>query len=134
MKQRVAVIRGFISDPDLLLMDEPFASVDAHMRMLLQQQLLALWEQARKTVLFVTHDVEEALLLSDRVVVMSATPGRILTSIDVDFPRPRHFEDTWTPAFQELRREIYSRIGFGDTPRRPVDSERLEGKAASHAR
>ena len=101
MKQRIAVIRSFISDPDLLLMDEPFASVDAHMRIRLQQELIGLWEQSGKTVLFVTHDVSEALILSDRVIVLSASPGRVIASINVPFSRPRSPEMVWSPEFQE---------------------------------
>lgn len=111
MKQRVAVIRSFVSNPSLLLMDEPFASVDCHLRLRLQQELLELWEQDKKTVLFVTHDVNEALLLSDRVIVMSANPGTILADIAVPLPRPRDLEVTLRGECLELKRKIYRKMG-----------------------
>jgi NitT/TauT family transport system ATP-binding protein len=89
MKQRVAIARTLAYDPAILLMDEPFGALDAHTRMRLQDDLLGLWERDRKTVLFVTHGVDEAVLLSDRVVVLSRQPGRIKAIIDIDLPRPR---------------------------------------------
>ncbi len=90
MQQRVAIARALANNPDLLLMDEPFAAVDAHTRILLQKELLKLWEQNLKTVVFVTHSVDEAIYLADRIVVMSARPGKITELIDVAMPRPRH--------------------------------------------
>jgi NitT/TauT family transport system ATP-binding protein len=120
MKQRVAVIRSFVSGPDLLLMDEPFASVDAHMRMRLQQELLSLWEQSSTTVVFVTHDVNEALLLGDRVIVLSAAPGTVVASMDVPLPRPRDLEITWSSEFQDLKREIFVHLGM-EAAGRPVN-------------
>ena len=89
MKQRVSVARAFASDPEILLMDEPFGSLDELTRLVLQDELLRLFEETRKTILFVTHSIDEALTLGDRVVVMSPAPGRILSTIDVPFPRPR---------------------------------------------
>ncbi len=89
MKQRVAIARTLAYDPAILLMDEPFGSLDAHTRTLLQNELLSIWERDRKTVLFVTHSVEEAIFLSDRVFVMTASPGRQKAVIDIDLPRPR---------------------------------------------
>jgi NitT/TauT family transport system ATP-binding protein len=112
MKQRVAVIRSFISDPDLLLMDEPFAAVDYYMRLRLQQELLEMWEYDKKTVLFVTHDVNEALLLSDRVIVMSATPGTVIAEIPVPFPRPRDLEVTLCGEWLELKRQVFQKLGI----------------------
>jgi len=89
MKQRVAIARTLVSNPRVLLMDEPFGSLDAQTRLSMQELLLRLWEARRQTVMFVTHDVDEALLLADVVYVMSAAPGRIIERIDVDIARPR---------------------------------------------
>jgi NitT/TauT family transport system ATP-binding protein len=89
MKQRVAIARTLAYGPSILLMDEPFGALDAHTRTGMQHELLEIWERDRKTVLFVTHSVEEAVFLSDRVVVLTRSPGRIKTIIDVDLPRPR---------------------------------------------
>jgi NitT/TauT family transport system ATP-binding protein len=89
MKQRVAIARTLAYNPAILLMDEPFGALDAHTRVRLQNELLELWERDRKTVLFVTHAVEEAVFLSDRVMVMTRQPGRIKAVVDIDLPRPR---------------------------------------------
>jgi len=110
MKQRVAVIRSFLSRPDLLLMDEPFGALDCHMRGILQRELLDLWEQERATVLFVTHDVDEALLLSDRVLVMSGSPGTVRAEISVDLERPREADVTLTERFLDLKRRVWGNM------------------------
>ena len=89
MKQRVAIARTLAYGPSILLMDEPFGALDAHTRTGMQHELLEIWERDRKTVLFVTHSVEEAVFLSDRVVVLTRAPGRIKEIIDIDLPRPR---------------------------------------------
>jgi NitT/TauT family transport system ATP-binding protein len=89
MKQRVAIARTLAYGPQILLMDEPFGALDAHTRTGLQRELLEIWERDRKTVLFVTHSVEEAVFLSDRVVVLTRSPGRLKATIDIDLPRPR---------------------------------------------
>jgi NitT/TauT family transport system ATP-binding protein len=89
MRQRSAIARAFVTDPGMLLMDEPFAALDAQNRTILQAELLRIWEDTRKTVVYVTHSIEEALLLGDRTVLMTAQPGRIKEIIDVPFPRPR---------------------------------------------
>jgi NitT/TauT family transport system ATP-binding protein len=107
MKQRVSVIRCFLSKPGLMLMDEPFCGLDAQMRSTLQQELLALWEQNRNSVIFVTHDVDEALLLSDRILVLSAQPGTVVEEISVQLPRPRSAETSLTEDFLLLKRRIF---------------------------
>ncbi|HTS50278.1 MAG TPA: ABC transporter ATP-binding protein [Bryobacteraceae bacterium] len=112
MRQRVAVIRSFLSNPGLLLMDEPFGALDSLTRRTLQQELLELWEQNHKTVIFVTHDVEEAILLSDRVLVMSRNPGAIVAQFDVALDRPRRPASAWSDEVQVLKRRIYQELGF----------------------
>ena len=89
MKQRVAIARTLAYRPSILLMDEPFGALDAHTRTRLQNELLEIWERDRKTVMFVTHSVEEAVFLSDRVFVMTRSPGRIKSVVDIELPRPR---------------------------------------------
>lgn len=96
MKQRVSIARSFANDPDILLMDEPFVFLDYQTRMSLQELLLNIWQESQKTVVFVTHDIEEAVMLADRIIVMTAQPGRIKSIIDIDFPRPRHISDIRT--------------------------------------
>jgi NitT/TauT family transport system ATP-binding protein len=110
MKQRVAVIRCFLSDPAVMLMDEPFAALDAQTRMTLQQELLALWEQSHKTVIFVTHDIEEAVLLSDRVIVLDGPPGRVFDEVRVPFARPRDPDLVLATEFLELKRHVWSKL------------------------
>jgi NitT/TauT family transport system ATP-binding protein len=89
MRQRVSIARAFANDPEILLMDEPFSALDAQNRLLLQEELLRIWEEHRKTVVFITHSVEEAVVLGDRIAIMTAQPGRIKTTVKVDLPRPR---------------------------------------------
>jgi NitT/TauT family transport system ATP-binding protein len=110
MRQRVGIARVLIMRPEVLLMDEPFGSLDAQTRSLMQELLLEVWERHHQTVLFVTHDIEEALLLADRVCVMTARPGRIKKSIAVGIPRPRSIEVTTTPEFNAQRREVLALI------------------------
>lgn len=110
MQQRANLARALAVDPRLLLMDEPFASLDAQTRELMQAELLRIWSQARKTVLFVTHQINEAVFLSDRVIVMSARPGRILADIRIDLPRPRDLSIKRTPPFVAYEDEIWKLI------------------------
>lgn len=92
MKQRISIARAFANDPEILLMDEPFAALDEQNKFILQEELLSIWSETKKTVLFITHSIDEALLLSDRIVLMSAHPGEIVTEIIVPVPRPRTME------------------------------------------
>jgi NitT/TauT family transport system ATP-binding protein len=111
MRQRVTLARALANDPVVLLMDEPFGALDEQNRVLLQNELLRIWDQSDKTVLFVTHSIDEALVLADRVLVMSAAPGRIIAEFPVPFPRPREvFELKRTPAFGQLTFEIWQRL------------------------
>jgi len=108
MKQRASVARAFATDPEVLLMDEPFASVDEQTRALLQEELLRVWETDRKTVVYVTHSIDEALVLGDRVVVMSARPGHVKAEIAVTLARPRSvYELKSTAAFSELVAKVW---------------------------
>jgi NitT/TauT family transport system ATP-binding protein len=107
MKQRVGLARALATDPDVLLMDEPFAALDAQTRDLMQVELLRIWNQARKTVLFVTHQIDEAIYLSDRVVVMTKRPGHAKKIFDINLPRPRDYEMRVTPKFNDLKLEIW---------------------------
>ncbi len=111
MRQRVAIARALVYKPQMLLMDEPFGALDAQTRLQMQELLLQVWQAHRTTVLFVTHDVEEALLLSDRIYVMTARPGRVKTEIIVDLPRPRNLLETESdPRFAALRRQVLTLI------------------------
>ncbi|MGC2122903.1 MAG: ABC transporter ATP-binding protein [Xanthobacteraceae bacterium] len=110
MKQRVGLARALATDPDVLLMDEPFAALDAQTRDLMQVELLRIWREARKTVLFVTHQIDEAIYLSDRVMVMSKRPGRSKKIFAIELPRPREYEMRVTPEFNELKLEIWNTL------------------------
>ena len=106
MRQRAALLRTFLAGRDVLLLDEPFGALDALTREAMREWLLAVWEADRKTILFVTHDVEEAVFLSDRVYVMSGRPGRIRAVLDVGLARPRALEITATAAFAALKERL----------------------------
>jgi NitT/TauT family transport system ATP-binding protein len=110
MKQRVAIARALANDPKVLLMDEPFGALDALTRASAQRFLTGIWEQHRRTIAFVTHDIEEAIFLGDTVFVMTPRPGQIREVIPVTLPRPRSLDDLGSPAFAELKRRILALI------------------------
>jgi NitT/TauT family transport system ATP-binding protein len=117
MQQRAAICRALIHDPPILLMDEPFGALDALTREEMTLELLSIWQERRKTIVFVTHSITEAVLLADKVVVMSARPGRIVNDLDVALPRPRSFAQEGLPEFQavaaSVRASIFSRRKVG---------------------
>ena len=108
MKQRVAIARAFAVDADLILMDEPFAALDAQTRTSMQAEVLRIWERRKTTVVFVTHNLEEAVYLAERIIVLTEKPTRIKASLEVDLPRPRDFSD---PRFVALRKRLGELIG-----------------------
>lgn len=110
MKQRVALARTLVYEPKILLMDEPFGALDAQTRELMQEELTDIWQADQRTVLFITHDIEEALYLSDRVIVFTARPGRIKADIRVDLPRPRHAHIRKTPEFVSYHTQIWDML------------------------
>ncbi|MDR0853873.1 MAG: ABC transporter ATP-binding protein [Clostridiales Family XIII bacterium] len=107
MKQRIAIARALAYDPDVLLMDEPFAAVDEQTRSLLHEELLRIWEKTNKTIVFVTHSIEEAIFLSDRVAVMTPSPGKIREIIDIDLDRPRDGSIKSSEEFSRYRRHVW---------------------------
>jgi ABC-type nitrate/sulfonate/bicarbonate transport system ATPase subunit len=110
MQQRTALARALANQPRMLLMDEPFGALDHQTRELMQELLLGIWERERKTVLFVTHDIDEAIFMGSRVVVMSARPGRIKSDIAVPFEHPRHYSIKTQTGFAELKRELTEQL------------------------
>jgi NitT/TauT family transport system ATP-binding protein len=110
MQQRVAICRALIYDPQLLLMDEPFGALDAMTREELSIELLRIWSERRKTIVFVTHSISEAVLLADRVIVMTSRPGRIVEDLKVDIARPRNLDTEGTPQFNALVRTVRAAI------------------------
>jgi NitT/TauT family transport system ATP-binding protein len=110
MQQRTAIARALANDPAILLLDEPFGALDNQTRALMQELLLGIWESERKTVLFVTHDIEEAIFLASRVVVMTARPGRIKADLSVDLPHPRHYTMKTSPEFSQLKARLTEEI------------------------
>ena len=121
MRHRVALARTLMNEPELLVMDEPFAALDSQTRETMQALLLDIWQRHRSTVLFVTHDIEEGLLLADRVVVLSRRPARIVSIIEVDIPRPREYATVLTPEFIALRARL--RELLHSSPRRSTRAE-----------
>ena len=110
MQQRTAIARALANDPAILLLDEPFGALDNQTRALMQELLLGIWERERKTVLFVTHDIEEAIFLASRVVVMTARPGRIKADLAIELPHPRHYTIKTSPEFSGLKARLTEEI------------------------
>lgn len=111
MKQRVSIARAFANDPEILLMDEPFAALDEQNKFILQEELLNIWAETKKTVLFITHSIDEALLLSDRILLMSAQPGRIVKEKRIELPRPRNMEQVRAdPVMAEQFVEVWNHL------------------------
>jgi ABC-type nitrate/sulfonate/bicarbonate transport system ATPase subunit len=115
MRQRAALLRTFLCHHEVMLLDEPFGALDALTRRDLQTWLLDIWGRFNKTILFITHDVEEALFLSDRVIVLSPRPGRVILDLCIDLPRPRHVDMLLTPHFVELKARLLSKLSRGGT-------------------
>ncbi len=113
MQQRASIVRALAQDPEVLLMDEPFGALDAFTRDEMNLLLLRLWGETQKTIVFVTHNISEAIFLGDRVVVMTPRPGRLARIFDIDFPRPRTIEMTFQPEFIELIQEIKRAVETG---------------------
>ena len=110
MQQRTALARALANDPKILLLDEPFGALDNQTRALMQELLLGIWEADRKTVLFVTHDIEEAIFMANRVAVMSARPGRLKSIVPIELPHPRHYTMKTTPEFSRYKAELTEEI------------------------
>src|SRR5882757_3364324 len=111
MKQRVSIARAFANDPEILLMDEPFAALDEQNKSLLQEELLKIWEESKKTVLFITHSIDEAIVLSDRALIMTARPGTMKYDLPVTLPRPRHvFKMKSLPEYGELSGRLWQEL------------------------
>jgi NitT/TauT family transport system ATP-binding protein len=107
MKQRVALARVLVLDPRILLMDEPFGALDSQTRELMQEELLDIWGKTGKTVIFITHDIDEAVYLSDRVIVMTARPGKVKEDFRIDLPRPRRLEIKKTAEYAAYRNRVW---------------------------
>ena len=110
MQQRASIVRALVNSPSVLLMDEPFAALDAQTRHMMQELLLNIWSDLKSTVIFVTHDIEEAIFLSDRILVMGVRPGRIKETVVVNLDRPRHIDTMLSPDFINLNRQVFELI------------------------
>jgi NitT/TauT family transport system ATP-binding protein len=106
----VSLARALAIEPELLLMDEPFGSLDAQTRMIMQEELLRIWERDKRTIVFVTHDIDEAIFMADRILVMGRRPGRFIHEVKVTFDRPRDLGLRGTPEFAELKEELWERL------------------------
>jgi NitT/TauT family transport system ATP-binding protein len=112
MKQKVAIARALANDPEVVLMDEPFANLDAQTRLVMREELLRIWERDQKTVILVTHNIEEAVMLCDRIAVMSARPGLIKEIVTVDIPRPRNMKSRRDPDFSNCMDKIWKLLKY----------------------
>jgi NitT/TauT family transport system ATP-binding protein len=112
MKQKVAIARALANDPEVVLMDEPFANLDAQTRLVMREELLRIWERDKKTVILVTHNIEEAVMLCDRIAVMSARPGLIKEIVTVDIPRPRNMKSMKDPDFSNCMDKIWNLLKY----------------------
>jgi NitT/TauT family transport system ATP-binding protein len=112
MKQKVAIARALANDPEVILMDEPFASIDAQTRLLLREELLRIWEHDKKTVILVTHNLEEAVMLCDRVAVLSAAPGIVKSIVTIDVPRPRNLKSMRDPDYGRCMEKIWNLLRY----------------------
>jgi NitT/TauT family transport system ATP-binding protein len=111
MQQRAAIVRSLLYDPEIMLMDEPFGALDAMTREQMNLELLRIWQTTGKTIVFVTHDIAEAVFMSDRVVLLGARPGRVQEVVKIDLPRPRTIETSYLSAFADYRRYLRDRLG-----------------------
>ena len=130
MQQRTALARALANDPKILLLDEPFGALDNQTRALMQELLLGIWEADRKTVLFVTHDIDEAIFMANRVAVMSARPGRIKTDLRIELPHPRHYTMKTAPEFSRYKAELTEEIrveALKAAQMEPSDVEQRQG-------
>src|SRR5262249_9516197 len=125
MKQRVAIARALAYDADMLLMDEPFGALDAQTRLVMQALLLQIWEGSEKTVLFVTHDIDEAIYLADRILIMSIGPGTIKAEYRVTAPRPRATDFVVSEEFLDLKRRIFGAIRSEDSQRATHNEQKV---------
>jgi len=112
MKQKVAIARALANDPEVILMDEPFANLDAQTRLLMREELLRIWERDKKTVILVTHNLDEAVMLCDRIAVMSSRPGLIKSVVNVDVSRPRTFKSMKDPDFAECMEKVWNLLKY----------------------
>ena len=127
MKQRLSIARAFATNPEVLLMDEPFAALDEQNKLLLQEELANLWEEFRSTVIFITHGLDEAVLLGDRVVVMSSAPGRLIDELTIEIPRPRHsVEVRRMPEFAQYNARLWDTLGKEVLEARRQEAARIE--------
>jgi NitT/TauT family transport system ATP-binding protein len=122
MQQRVTLARILVANPEVLLMDEPFAALDAMTRQVMQEELLAIQEQSHKTIVFITHNIDEALTLADRIVVLSARPGRVKAIVENDLPRPRHVAIQLTPQYCTLKAKVWQYVE--EEVRKHVEADR----------